>query len=238
MRVHVFHQYFLDGNKVSLYIDELSGTIMFVASQHLMREPFPRSIYLKENTMFSNTQQFSNATKALFENQFASLSALSGNVVESMEKVVALNMAAAKASSEESTAAVKQLLTAKDPQEFFSLVTAQAKLNAEKLQSYNRTLAEIAANSKAELNKVVEAQVSETRDKVTALVSDVTKNAPAGSEQAVAMLKSAIDSANAGYEQLSKSAKQAAVTVEENVAKVTEQFSQAVEKTTSHVAKK
>ena len=66
--------------------------------------------------MFSNTQQFSNATKALFENQFASLSALSGNVVESVEKVVALNMAAAKASSEESTAAVKQLLTAKDPQ--------------------------------------------------------------------------------------------------------------------------
>ena len=158
--------------------------------------------------MFSNTQQFSNATKALFENQFASLSALSGNVVESVEKVVALNMAAAKASSEESTAAVKQLLTAKDPQEFFSLVTAQAKLNAEKLQSYNRTLAEIAANSKAELNKVVEAQVSETRDKVTALVSDVTKNAPAGSEQAVAMLKSAIDSANAGFEQLSKTCAQ------------------------------
>jgi phasin family protein len=188
--------------------------------------------------MFSNTQQFSNATKALFENQFASLSALSGNVVESVEKVVALNMAAAKASSEESTAAVKQLLTAKDPQEFFALVSAQAKLNAEKVQSYNRTLAEIAAASKAELSKVVEAQVSDTRDKVTALVSDVTKNAPAGSEQAVAMLKSAIDSANAGYEQLSKTAKQAAVTVEENVAKATEQFSQAVEKTTSQISKK
>jgi phasin family protein len=116
--------------------------------------------------MFSNTQQFSNATKALFDNQFASLSALSGNVVESVEKVVALNMAAAKATSEESTAAMKQLLTAKDPQEFFTLVTAQAKLNAEKLQSYNRTLAEIAANSKAELSKVVEAQVSESREKV------------------------------------------------------------------------
>jgi phasin family protein len=147
-------------------------------------------------------------------------------------------MAAAKASSEESTAAVKQLLTAKDPQEFFALVSAQAKMNAEKVQSYNRTLAEIAAVSKAELSKVVEAQVSDTRDKVTALVSDVTKNAPAGSEQAVAMLKTAIDSANAGYEQLSKTAKQATVTVEENVAKATEQFSQTVEKTTSQFAKK
>jgi phasin family protein len=188
--------------------------------------------------MFSNTQQLSNATKDVFENQFASFNALSGNVVESMEKIVALNLAAAKSSTEESTAAVKQLFTAKDPQEFFALVTAQAKLNAEKAQSYSRNLADIASSSKAEISKLVEAQVAGTREKVTALVSDVTKNAPAGSEQAVAMLKSAIDSANAGFEQLSKSAKQAAETVEENVTKATTQFSQTVEKTTSQLSKK
>jgi hypothetical protein len=44
MRFHVLHQMFLDGNKLSLYIADLSGTIMFVASQHLMRKPFPCSI--------------------------------------------------------------------------------------------------------------------------------------------------------------------------------------------------
>lgn len=188
--------------------------------------------------MFSNTQQFSNATKALFEGQFATFSALTGNVVESVEKVVALNIAAVKASTEESTAAAKQLLTAKDPQEFLALVTAQAKLNAEKVQSYGRHLTEIVSSTKAEFNKAVEAQIAETKDKVTALVSDVTKNAPAGSENAVAMLKSAIDNASAGYEQLSKTAKQAVETVEANVAKATEQFSQAVEQTTSQVTKK
>ena len=188
--------------------------------------------------MFSNTQQFSSATKSLFENQFAAFNALTGNVVESVEKVVALNLAAVKASAEESTSAAKQLLAAKDPQEFIALVTAQAKLNAEKVQSYGRHLTEIASSTKVELNKLVEAQIAETKDKVTALVSDVAKNAPAGSEQAVAMLKSAIDNASAGYEQLSKTAKQATETVEENVAKATEQFSKAVEKTTSQVTKK
>jgi len=188
--------------------------------------------------MFSNTQQFSNATKALLEGQFATFSALTGNVVESVEKVVALNLAAAKASTEESSAAAKQLLTAKDPQEFLALVTAQAKLSAEKMQSYGRHLTEIVSGTKAEFNKAFEAQIAETKDKVTALVSDVTKNAPAGSENAVAMLKSAIDNANAGYEQLSKTAKQAVETVEANVAKATEQFSQAVEQTTSQVSKK
>lgn len=188
--------------------------------------------------MFSNNQQLSNATKSLFENQFAAFSALTGNVVESVEKVMALNLAAVKASTEESTAAAKQLLTAKDPQEFLALVTAQAKLNAEKVQSYGRHLTEIAASSKAEFSKVVEAQIAETKDKVTALISDVTKNAPAGSENAVAMFKSAIDNANAGYEQLNKTTKQAVETVEANVAKATEQFSQVVEKTTAHVTKK
>ncbi|MEO8169362.1 MAG: TIGR01841 family phasin, partial [Oxalobacteraceae bacterium] len=183
--------------------------------------------------MFSNTSQLSSATKALFENQFAAFSVITGNVVESVEKVVALNLAAVKASTEESTAAAKQLLAAKDPQEFLTLVTAQAKQNAEKAQSYGRHLAEISSSTSAELSKVVEAQIAETKDKVTALVSDVAKNAPAGSEQAVAMLKSAIDNANAGYEQLSKTAKQANETVEAHVAKATEQFSQAVAKTTS-----
>lgn len=192
--------------------------------------------------MFSNTQQlsseFSNATKALFENQFAAFNALTNNVVGSVEKVVALNLAAVKSSTEDTTATAKQLFAAKDPQEFLAMLTAQSKLTAEKVQSYGRHLADIASSTNAELSKVVEAQVAQTKDKVIALVSEVTKNAPAGSEQAVAMLKSAIDNASAGYEQLNKTAKQAKQSVEEHVAKTTEQFSQAVAKTTSQATKK
>lgn len=188
--------------------------------------------------MFSNTQQFSNATKSLFENQFEAFNALTNNIIGSVEKVVALNLAAVKASTEESTATAKQLLAAKDPQEFIALVTAQSKLSVDKAQSYGRHLTEIASNTQAELSKAVEAQVAETKGKVTALVSEVTKNAPAGSEQAVAILKSVIDNANTGYEQLSKTAKQANETVEAHVAKATEQFSQVVAKTTSQASKK
>lgn len=188
--------------------------------------------------MFSNTQQYSSATKSLFENQLATLSTLTGNIVESVEKVVALNLAAVKASTEESTAAAQQFFAAKDPQEFMALVTTQAKLSAEKAQSYGRHLAEIASSTNAEIGKLVEAQVAETKGKVVSLVSEVSKNAPAGSEQAVAMLKSVIDTANAGYEQLSKTAKQTTQTVESNVTKATEQFSKAVEKVTSQATKK
>lgn len=188
--------------------------------------------------MFKNNDQVSNATKALFEDQVAKFHILTGSIVESMEQVIALNVAAVKAASEESAAAARQLLAAKDPQEFMTFVSDQAKLNAEKVQSYGRHLAEITTSAKDDLSKVVESQMAETKDKVTSLISDVTKNAPAGSEKAVAMLKTAMDNANAGYEQLTKSTKQAVATVEENVAKATEQFSQGVEKVTAKIGKK
>ena len=58
------------------------------------------------------------------------------------------------------------------------------------------------------------------------LVDTVSKNAPAGSEQAIALVKSAIGNATAGYEQLSKTAKQAAETLQSNVSNSVEQFSQ------------
>lgn len=181
--------------------------------------------------MFSNLDKFSSATKAAFESQFATSNALVSKIIESSEKTIALNIAAAKAYAEESSIATKQLLAAKDPQAFFALIASQAKLNAEKAASYSSHLTEIASSVKADITKAAEAQIAESKSKVTALVEEVAKSAPAGSENAVAMLKSVVSNANAGYEQLSKTTKQAVETVEANVAKATTQLSQAAKKT-------
>ena len=180
--------------------------------------------------MFSNLDKFSSATKALFESQFSTLQALTGKVIEGGEKAIALNIAAAKAYAEESGVATQQLFSAKDPQAFFALAAAQAKLNAEKAASYGSHLTEIVSSLKADFTKVAEAQIAESKGKVTALVEEVVKSAPAGSEQAVAMLKSVVSNASAGYEQLTKTTKQAVETVEAHVAKATDQISQAVKK--------
>ncbi|MGZ9713733.1 TIGR01841 family phasin [Glaciimonas sp. GNP009] len=185
----------------------------------------------QELLMFSNLDKFSSATKAAFESQFATSSALVSKIMESSEKAIALNIAAAKAYAEESSIATKQLLSAKDPQAFFALIASQAKLNAEKAASYSSHLTEIASSVKADLTQAAEAQIAESKSKVTALVEEVAKSAPAGSENAVAMLKSVVSNANAGYEQLSKTTKQAVETVEANVAKATTQLSQAAKKT-------
>ncbi|MCG2582767.1 TIGR01841 family phasin [Massilia sp. TS11] len=188
--------------------------------------------------MFAIPEQFSSATKANLESQFAILNSLTSKAFEGVEKLVELNLTAAKASLEESTAATKQLLAAKDAQEFFSLSAAQAQPTAEKAISYGRQIAAIAAGTQAEFSKAAEAQLAETNRKVVALVDEVTKNAPAGTENVVAVVKATIGNANAGYEQLSKVTKQAVEALEANVNAAMNHFTQATAKAAPKAAKK
>ena len=180
--------------------------------------------------MFAIPEQFSNATKANLESQFALLSSLTAKTFEGVEKLVDLNINAARATLEDSSAVARQLLGAKDPQEFFSLTASQAQPTAEKALSYSRQLASIAAGTGAEFSKAAEGQIVEANRKVIALVDEVSKNAPAGSETFVAAVKTAISNANAGYEQFSKTTKQAVEAMESNVNAAVSQFTQAAAK--------
>ena len=113
--------------------------------------------------MFSNSEQFTSATKALFESQIAAFHSLNNKTIEGVEKMIALNLGAAKTSMENSIAVAKQLAAAKDPQEFVSLTTAQAKPTAEIVASYSRNLTDIASDVRAEFSKAAEAQFSDTK---------------------------------------------------------------------------
>jgi len=182
--------------------------------------------------MFAIPEQFSAATKANFEAQVALLTTLSNKMFEGVEKVVDLNLNVAKASLEESNAAARQLLAAKDLQEVFSLTASQVQPTAEKAIAYGRHLANIASSTSAEFTKVAEEQIAESNRKVVSLIDEVSKNAPAGSENVVAFVKSAIGNANAGFEQFSKSSKQAAEVIEANLTNAVNQFTQTAAKAT------
>ncbi|RZI41290.1 phasin family protein [Herbaspirillum sp. HC18] len=188
--------------------------------------------------MFAIPEQFSAASKANFESQLSLITALTNKAFEGVEQIVGLNLNAAKASLEESNAAAKQLLGAKDAQEWLTLAAAQAQPNAEKALAYGRHLASIASGVQAEFTKAAEAQISETSRKVLDLVEEVSKNAPAGSENAVAIFKTAIGNANAGYEQLSKTTKQAVETLEANLNTAVGQFTQQAAPKAARASKK
>lgn len=176
--------------------------------------------------MFAFPEQFSNATKANLDAQFAMYSSLTAKAFEGMEKLVELNITAAKATLEESTQTAKQLLSAKNPQEFFALSAAQAQPTAEKALSYSRQVAAIASGAQQEFTRAAEEQIAEGSRKVLTLVDEVSRNAPAGTENAVAAFKAGITNASAGYEQFTKTAKQAAQAIETNVNAAVSQISQ------------
>ncbi|MET0964641.1 MAG: TIGR01841 family phasin [Noviherbaspirillum sp.] len=186
--------------------------------------------------MFSFQEQFSAATKNNLESQLALLTALTGKAFESVEKVIELNMSVARATLEESTNNARQLLAAKDPQEFIALSTSQAQPNAEKVASYGRHVMTIVSGLQAEMTKAAETQIGEHSRKLATLVDEVSKSAPAGSENVVAFMKTAIANANAGYEQMTKTTKQAVEAMEVNMNTAAAQMSQAASKASTRVA--
>jgi phasin family protein len=183
----------------------------------------------QEKSMFSIPEQFSAASKANVAAQLALFSTLSSKAFESVEKLIELNINAAKSSLVESNAAAKQLLAAKDVQELMSLSSAYAQPNAEKALAYGRQLAGIASGVQAEITKAAETQVAESSRKVLELVEELSKSAPAGSESAFAFVKTAIGNAGAGYEQFSKTTKQAVDTMEANLHTAVNTFAQTTE---------
>ncbi|SFI28755.1 phasin family protein [Collimonas sp. OK307] len=188
--------------------------------------------------MSTVAEQFSAAAKANFEANLALYTDFTTKAFAGVEKLIELNLSAGKASLQESTATTRKLFAAKDPQEFFTLSAALAQPNAEKTIAYGRHFASIASSTQAELAKVAEAQVAEAKRKIIEFVDQASKNVPPGAEGAVAFVKSAIGSANAGYEQLAKSTKQAVETLETNVNNAVDQLSQAATKSAAHSTKK
>ncbi|HJV51451.1 MAG TPA: phasin family protein [Noviherbaspirillum sp.] len=180
--------------------------------------------------MFPIQDQISVATKNSLEANLAMYAALTNKTLESVEKLVTLNITAVKASMEESSAAARQMLAAKDPQEFLTVVAAQAKPALEKAVAYGNHVTGIATSARAEFVKAAEAQIAALNSKVNDLVDEVTKKAPAGTEGMVTIVKSALGNANNGYEHFASTARQAMEVLETNVNAAVGQFVQAAGK--------
>ena len=182
--------------------------------------------------MFTTPEQISAATKSAFDAHLTMMTDLTQKAFASVEKLIELNLTVAKTSLEESNAATRELLAAKDPQQLIALGAAQAQPSAEKALAYVRHVASIASEVQGEFTKAAEAQIAEASRKVVAMVDEVSKNAPSGSENAIAMFKSALGNATAGYEQFTRSTKQAVATMEGNVNNAVTQISEVAAKTT------
>ncbi len=167
--------------------------------------------------MIATTENLASANKASVE----AFLTLANTAFASAERLAALNLNTARSFLEDGMANAKALLGAKDLQQLVSLQSTLAQPSVEKLVSYSRNVYEIATQTQEEVSKIVESQFAEVNKNVASALDKAVKNAPAGSDVAVAAVKSAIAAANSAYDNMSKAAKQVAEIAEANMAAAT-----------------
>lgn len=167
--------------------------------------------------MYTTPEQLASANKANVE----TLLTVANTAFASAERLAALNLNTARTLLEDSVSNAKTLLAAKDAQELLSLQTSLAQPVLDKAIAYARSLYEIGTQTQEEFGKIFEAQFAEVNKNVSSVLDKAAKNAPAGSDVAVAAVKSAIAAANSAYDTMTKAAKQVAEIAEANVAAAT-----------------
>jgi phasin family protein len=161
--------------------------------------------------------QFAEANKAGIE----AMLTIANTVFASAERLAALNLNTARTMLEDGVANTKALMAAKDMQELASMQATIAQPSVEKAVAYSRSVYEIATQTQSELAKVSEAQMAEMKSAMANILDQSLKNAPAGSDAAVAAVKSAMAVASAAYDNMTKAAKQVTEIAEANVAAAT-----------------
>ena len=169
--------------------------------------------------MFQAPEQFIALNKANLEAAVR----LAGIALEGAERMLELQLKTAKSAFADGVQQAKAVTEIKDVQELAQLKNTLAQPTLEKATSYVKSVYDVAATTQSEINKLVEEQVAEFNKQVVSGLDKVVKSAPAGSEVAVAAVKSAITAVNSAYDNLSKSAKQFAEMTQANVEVATTQ---------------
>lgn len=133
------------------------------------------------------------------------------------ERLTNLNLRTARSALENYTTAVSALAGAKDLQSFVALQQNLAAPAIEEGLDYSRSVYAITAEAKDKIVAAFEAQLAQTNAQLFALVEDGLRGAPAGSEVAVALVKSAIAAANNAFDNFNKVSRQVAEVAEAGV---------------------
>ena len=192
-----------------------------------------------------NTQ----AQQQLIANQqrnFNNLVSAQNHIFNGFEQLVNLNVQLLKTSMHEATAASQKVVGLQDVQQVASLASdmTTSQPSAEKVLNYGKSVFEIVSNIQKEIAQLAEKQIADTQHQTSEFVEQFAKNAPAGSESAVAFVKSGLVAASNATDTVLKASRQAAELNEANmtaasgaVLKTAEQAAEAVEKNMAQARK-
>lgn len=144
-----------------------------------------------------------------------------GVTAAATERLMDLNFKTAKAAFADAVQSAKTITEIKDVQELTSLQSAWAQPAAERFTGYLKASFGILSETQAEVSKFFEGRVVELNKGLVSAMDKAAKNAPAGSDVAVAAVKSAMAAANQAYDAFSKASKQVTEMTEATVTAAT-----------------
>ena len=163
--------------------------------------------------MYQTPEQLIAMNKANME----SVMKFAGVAIEGTERMIELQMKAAKSAFADSIESAKALAAVKDFQQFAALKDTMGQPTLEKATAYAKSVYDLTSETQAEFGKLVEVQVADFNKEVVTTLDKMVKSAPAGSEVGVAAVKSAIAAVNSAYDNLSKVGKQFAQASQANL---------------------
>lgn len=159
--------------------------------------------------MANATKQINEQMVELNNSAMVSAARLSKVSLDSAERLITLQLGFAKSALGEATRAARAEAGTQDVQELLALRTKAAETAMSKWLEYSRSLYEVASVAQAELAKLAEERLAELQRTVSDTVEQAAKSAPAGSDVAVAAMKSSLATATAAFDSFTKAARHA-----------------------------
>lgn len=151
--------------------------------------------------MSIDTQQFLASHQRNVENFLA----IQTQLFSGFEKIVNLNLNTLKSSMDEVANKSQQASQATDVQQVANL----AQPSAEKAVAYGKDVYEILSQVQKAITQLTEKQLADNQQQVAEFVEQLAKNAPAGSEGAISLVKSSLVASSNATDSLIKAARQA-----------------------------
>jgi phasin family protein len=176
--------------------------------------------------MHNATQQFSSINKANLQ----AFTHLANTAFSGVEKLVELNLASSKAVLGESFGHIRAALEVKDAAQLQAVSKDFMQTSADHSSAYAQQIQAIMTSTSAELSKALEAQTAQAQKSIAGVMDGLVKNAPAGTEAAVAAFQKAMTAGQTAIESAQTQAQKAVEAARTTFTETTQQSVDAVKK--------
>ena len=129
--------------------------------------------------------------------------------IENSQRIMEIQVTAAKSLFEEGVHNAKAMSTVKDPKDMMNLRANYAQTTTEKMLACAREIAEITATTQAEFGKLVGEQLTSGSQDMFEAMQKMFKGMPISDQNAVGAMQTAMDTTRSAFEQMTRASTEA-----------------------------